>query len=66
MPSWNRPPDRSSSVISSLAKGTGCRKFGDATKVPSRIVVVASAAAASTGTVANHGPSASERQARWS
>jgi hypothetical protein len=52
--------------MSSLANGTGCRKFGEATNVPSRMVVVASAAAASTGTVANHGPSASDRQARWS
>jgi GMC oxidoreductase len=62
----NRPPDMTSSVISSFENGTGWRKFGDATNVPNLIVEVVSAAAVSTGTVAYHGESAWERQARWS
>ncbi len=52
--------------MTSLANGTGWRKFGEATQVPSRIRSVTTAAAVSSGTVASHGPSASERQARWS
>jgi hypothetical protein len=52
--------------MTSFANGTGCRKFGDATHVPSRIRSVTAAAAASSGTVANHGSSASDRHARWS
>ena len=43
----------SSRVNSSRAKGTGWRKFGDATSVPSRIVDVAAATAATVGTAAN-------------
>ncbi len=50
----------------SFANGTGCRRFGEVTSVPSRMVLVLSAAATSVGTVANHGPSAIVRQARWS
>ena len=34
MPSVSRPPEMSSSVISSFANGTGWRKFGDATSGP--------------------------------
>src|SRR2546423_11127131 len=56
----------SSSVISSLANGTGWRKFGDATSVPSRIRVVAHAAAVRVGIAPNHDRSRNERQARWS
>ena len=52
--------------MTSLAKGTGWRKFGDATHVPSPIRSVTAAAAASNGTVANHGSSARSRHARWS
>ena len=66
MPSSSRPSLTSSRPITSLANGTGWRKFGEATQVPSRIRSVTTAAAVSNGTVASHGPSASERQARWS
>jgi hypothetical protein len=55
-----------SSVISSLAKGTGCRKFGEATKVPSCSLDVVSAAAVNAGTVAYQLESAKARHARWS
>ena len=47
----------SSSAVTSRAKCTGCRKFGDATSVPSRIREVTVAAAVSVGTASNHGPS---------
>ena len=66
MPSVSRPPEMSSSVTSSVAKGTGWRKFGDATSGPRRIRSVALAAAVSVGTAPNHVESRSERQARWS
>ena len=56
----------SSSAVSCRAKLTGCRKFGDATSVPSAIREVTIAAAVSVGTASNHGPSTSERQPRWS
>jgi hypothetical protein len=56
----------SSRLISSFANGTGWRKFGLATQVPSRIVEVTVAAATRVGTVANHGWSRSERHDRWS
>ena len=65
-PTVSRPSDTSSSVISSRANGTGCRKFGEATSVPNRIVEVASAAAVSVGIAANHDESRSDRQAMWS
>ena len=65
-PSWKRPSETSSRLISSLANGTGWRKFGDATNVPRRIRLVTRAAAVSVGTVANHGLSARLRQDRWS
>ena len=65
-PAVSRPSDTSSSVISSRAKGTGWRKLGEATIVPSRIVDVAIAAAVRVGTAANHGPSRKVRQAMWS
>ena len=61
-----RPPDITSSVISSLAKGTGCRKLGEATKVPRVSRDVDSAAAARVGTVACQSESTKARQARWS
>ncbi len=61
-----RPPAISSTVAISFANGTGCRKFGDATNVPSRMREVASAAAVSVGMVAPHGSPASDRQERWS
>ncbi len=51
-PTSSRPPDITSSVISSLANGTGCRKLGEATKVPRVSRDVVSAAAARVGTVA--------------
>jgi hypothetical protein len=54
----------SSSAVSWRAKLTGCRKFGDATNVPSLIRDVARAAAVSVGTASNHGPSTSERHPR--
>ena len=56
----------SSSVISSLAKGTGCRKFGEATSGPRRIVVVTHAAAVNVGIAPNHGASRKDLQERWS
>ena len=56
----------SSSVISSFANGTGCRKFGDATSGPSRMRSVTPAAAVSVGIAPNQGESRSERHARWS
>ncbi len=65
-PRMRRPSLTSSSVISSLANGTGWRKFGDATHVPRPIRDVTVAAATSVGTVANHGSSFRSCQARWS
>ena len=65
-PSVNRPPLMSSSVMSSRAKGTGCRKFGEATSVPSRIVVVTVAAAVSVGMAENQGEPRRSPQAMWS
>ena len=56
----------SSNVTTSLAKGTGWRKLGETTRVPSRMRSVARAAAVSAGTAANQGESRSDRQARWS
>jgi hypothetical protein len=65
-PRVNRPLDTSSSASRLRAKGTGWRKFGDATMVPSRIRRVTMAAAVSVGTASNHGPSTSDRQPMWS
>ena len=56
----------SSNATTSLAKGTGWRKLGEATRVPSRMRSVARAAAVSVGTAANQGESRNDRQARWS
>ena len=56
----------SSSDISSLASVTGCRKFGEATKVPSRMRSVTPAAAARVGIAPNHGRFRKLRQDRWS
>jgi hypothetical protein len=56
----------SSSAVTSRAKWTGWRKFGDATRVPIRIVDVTVAAAVSVVIASNHGPSARSRQPRWS
>jgi hypothetical protein len=50
--------------MSSLANGTGWRKFGDATRVPRRMCSVAIAAAVSVGTAPNHAESRNDRQAR--
>ncbi len=66
IPSVTRPALTSSSVISSLARVTGCRKFGEVTIVPSRIRSVTPAAAVSVGTAPNHGPSRKVRHDRWS
>ncbi|CAM5354598.1 hypothetical protein STANM309S_03433 [Streptomyces tanashiensis] len=66
MPRVIRPPETSSSVISSLASVTGCRKFGEVTRVPSPSRSVAVAAAVSVGSAPNHGPSRKLRQDRWS
>ena len=64
IPSVSRPPEMSSSVTS---PGTGWRKFGEATRKPSRIVDVDRAAAVNVGMARlNHGPSAKDRQAKWS
>ncbi len=53
-------------VAMSLANGTGCRKFGDATKVPSPMRLVTVAAAVRVGTVACQRSPASPRHERWS
>ena len=66
MPRVKRPAERSSRVMSSRANGTGWRKVGDATRVPSRILSVTTAAAAKVGTAACQGPSRRLLQLRWS
>lgn len=60
-----RAADRAK-VESLRAKGTGCRKFGDATKVPIRIRADTIAAALSVGTAEYHDESTRVRQPRWS
>ena len=65
-PRSSRPPLRSSRARASRASVTGWRKFGVATRVPSRTRSVTAAAAASTGTEACHGPSGMPPQRMWS
>ena len=65
-PSVNRPFDTWSRVIASFARVTGCRKFGEATMVPSRMAPVTPATPVSHGIAACHGRSRYRRQDRWS
>lgn len=66
MPRVIRPPEMSSREISSLARVTGWRKFGEVTSVPRRSRCVAVAAAVSVGSAPNHVRSRKLRQDRWS
>jgi hypothetical protein len=52
--------------MSSLANVTGCRKFGEETSGPKRILLVTCAAAASSGTAPYHGPSRKDCHDKWS
>jgi hypothetical protein len=65
-PHTSRPWEMSSSVIISLAKVTGCRYSGVATRVPRPMREVTVAAAVRVGTQPNHGSSRSHRHMRWS
>ena len=50
----------------SWANGTGWRKLGEATSVPSLILVVAAAAEASVVTASYQGPSGMRLKVMWS
>ena len=65
-PSSTRPSETSSSAVTCRANAAGCRKFGDATSVPSFTRDVTPAAAVNVVHDSNHGPSTRSRQPRWS
>jgi hypothetical protein len=65
-PRVNRPPEMWSSVIASLASVTGCRNVGEATMVPTLIVLVFAANPVSHGIAACQARSRYRRQDRWS